>query len=342
MEVTTVEYIFNALQQPDAPMLHFLPTRGYEKGVSLESYEGELKPLPLAQLRELLERAAPRRPSLVFMSSRHSVEAGQLLVDAGVPVVVALKGFLNELSTTAFVHTFYKELLTGSPPARAFASATATQREHDSTSLLPSPTGEFVLLTQEGAELRPLRVPATGALRDLSQKLCPSNLPFSGADDFAGPASAAADERVSSSSDLATMHAEARAAGSRELAREDMTGVELDPELGYEAALAHGAAFVGRHLEMHQLLHSILNNQLTAVHGEVHRLPAPQEPSAHPLCTRSAPAPYPLTRSTPLWLHLGRWASASRHSCSRRRATSASATASPTAYSAARSRVSSR
>ena len=31
--------------------------------------------------------------------------------------------------------------------------------------------------------------------------------------------------------------------------------------------LAHGAAFVGRHLEMHALIESTLTNQMTAVYG---------------------------------------------------------------------------
>ena len=50
-ESSTVETLFGALQQSDQPMLHFLPTRDYDRGVTMESYEGELKPLPLAQVR---------------------------------------------------------------------------------------------------------------------------------------------------------------------------------------------------------------------------------------------------------------------------------------------------
>ena len=74
-----------ALQQSDQPMLHFLPTREYTEGISMESYEGELKPLPLKQLQDLLEKHAPRRPSLVMLCARHSVEAGHVFLHAGVP-----------------------------------------------------------------------------------------------------------------------------------------------------------------------------------------------------------------------------------------------------------------
>ena len=59
LETATVENLVQALQQPDGPMLHFLPTRDYDSGMSMESYEGELKALPVAQLAELL--GAPRR-----------------------------------------------------------------------------------------------------------------------------------------------------------------------------------------------------------------------------------------------------------------------------------------
>ena len=67
LETATEANLVGALQQSGQPILHFLPTRDYEHGISMESYDGELKPLPLAQLQLLLERAAPRRPSLVFL-----------------------------------------------------------------------------------------------------------------------------------------------------------------------------------------------------------------------------------------------------------------------------------
>ena len=78
LELATVENLVQALQQADQPILHFLPTRDYTEGVTMESYEGELKLLPLHHLRELLERHAPRRPSLVVLCARQSVEAGHV------------------------------------------------------------------------------------------------------------------------------------------------------------------------------------------------------------------------------------------------------------------------
>ena len=85
-----------------------MPARDYQHGVSLEGYTGELKPLPIAQLQELLDRLAPRRPSLVFLSARGSVEAGNAFMQAGVPVVIALKGFLAEECVANFVDSFYQ------------------------------------------------------------------------------------------------------------------------------------------------------------------------------------------------------------------------------------------
>ena len=117
--------------------------RRYTDGVSLESYEGELKPLPLKQLQELLERHAPRRPSLVVLCARHSTEAGHAFLHAGVPAVVCLRGYLPEEAIGEFVHAFYRALLTGSTPHAAFDLANDKQRE-----AYPSPLGGFVLLEQ--------------------------------------------------------------------------------------------------------------------------------------------------------------------------------------------------
>lgn len=71
-----------AAYQVVSPILHFLPSRDYQYGVTLEGFTGELKPLPIKQLEELLDRLAPRLPSLVFFSSRGSVEAGKAFVQA--------------------------------------------------------------------------------------------------------------------------------------------------------------------------------------------------------------------------------------------------------------------
>merc|ERR1719390_150718 len=105
----------------------------------MESYEGELKALPLQQLQELLERHSPRRPSLVVLCARHSTEAGYVFLHAGVPAVVCLRGYLPEEAIGEFVHEFYRALLTGSTPHAAFDLAKAHQN-----SLYPSPLGGFV------------------------------------------------------------------------------------------------------------------------------------------------------------------------------------------------------
>ena len=89
----------------------------------MESYEGELKALPVAQLAELLERVAPRRPSFIFLCARQSLAAGKVFVRAGVPSVVCQRGYLPEEATSLFVHQFYRALLTGAPPRKAFVEA---------------------------------------------------------------------------------------------------------------------------------------------------------------------------------------------------------------------------
>ena len=59
----------------------------------------------------MLERHAPRRPSFVFLSARHSTDAGAAFLHAGVPAVVCLRGYLSEDAIGDFVHEFYRHLL---------------------------------------------------------------------------------------------------------------------------------------------------------------------------------------------------------------------------------------
>ena len=82
-----------------------------------------------------------------------------------------------------------------------------------------------------------------GELRDVSPKLCPTNLPFIDPDN--------PDESTTSSDGGGAPPSPGAA-------------VTFDEE---HVGLAHGAAFVGRHLEMHALIESTLTNQMTAVYG---------------------------------------------------------------------------
>ena len=96
-----------------------------------------------------------------------------------------------------------------------------------------SATGQFVLLlANPRTASAKVAVPLPGMLRDVSPKLCSSNLPF-----IEGPGDAAG------------------------MDSDDGEGGKIDRQL------AHGAGFVGRHLETQELIHSCLNNQLTAVYG---------------------------------------------------------------------------
>lgn len=61
----------------------------------------------------MLERHAPRRPSFVFLSARHSTDAGAAFLHAGVPAVVCLRGYLPEEAIGEFTHEFYRHLLEG-------------------------------------------------------------------------------------------------------------------------------------------------------------------------------------------------------------------------------------
>ena len=128
------------------------------------------------------------------------------------------------------------------------------------------------MLLEQDEGLATIATPGAGELKDLSPKLCPTNLPFVNESD--GNADDGGHERSSlggtgedgtslrdsfwsdSTSSLATL-ADGRG-GSGE-GGEAVAGVEM---------LAHGAAFVGRHLEIHKIIHSCLHNQLTAVYGE--------------------------------------------------------------------------
>ena len=261
LELATVEGLVQALQQSDSPMLHFLPTREYTDGISMETYEGELKPLPLQILKELLERHAPRRPSLVFCCARHSVEAGYVFLNAGVPVVVCLRGFLPEEAISEFVHEFYRRLLSGSPPHEAFVAAELKQKE----SVSARSFGKFELLMAEGADdTATIAVPGPGELRDTSPKLCPSNLPlFRDKEDREERPSLLEQQQVDGDGDGAGDGAPRPRADDSYASTADLQFDESGVEM-----LAHGRTFVGRHLEVHELVKSCLYNHLTAVYGD--------------------------------------------------------------------------
>ena len=256
LELATLENLSQALQQSDQPMLHFLPARDYTSGISMESFDGELKPLPLAQLKDLLQRCKPRRPSLVFCCARQSLEAGRVFLAAGVPVVVCMRGYLPEDAIGKFVDAFYGKLLTGDTPQQAF--------EHAQNAQLVEPpissAGGFVLLaaeTSEGPAGNLFAVPECGELRDLSPKLCPSNLPLVLDDD---------QDHERSRGALGANRGGGSDDGGGPLAKATSTAV--GQQEGEAETLAHGAAFVGRHLEIHKIIRSCLHNQLTAVYGD--------------------------------------------------------------------------
>jgi hypothetical protein len=277
----TVENLVGALQQSGRPILHFLPTRDYEHGVTMESYDGEFKPLPLAQLHELVERAAPRRPSLVFLCARQSTEVGRVFLQAGVPAVVCLRAFLPEADVAAFVGAFYAALLGGkesTTPAAAFAAAKATLGSRfrvgsmDGFALLTKETAEGAVGVESAeasassassASSAPLiKTPPLGELRDFSPKLCPSNLPFSSAMDSYEPTEWDEGEMPRPAETPSRVYTSGGAVWSV------LPDTALpDPSDERTELLAHGSAFVGRHLEMHALIRSCLHNQLTAVYG---------------------------------------------------------------------------
>jgi hypothetical protein len=277
LETATVENLVGALQQSGRPILHFLPTRDYEHGVTMESYDGELKPLPLAQLHELVERAAPRRPSLVFLCARQSTEAGRVFLQAGVPAVVCLRAFLPEADVAAFVGAFYAALLGGkesTTPAAAFAAAKATLGSRfrvgsmDGFALLTKETTEGAVGSESAEEASSassaslIKAPPPGELRDFSPKLCPSNLPFSSAMDSYEPTGWDEGEMSRPTETPSRVYTSGGAAWSV------LPDTALpDPADERTELLAHGSAFVGRHLEMHALIRSCLHNQLTAVYG---------------------------------------------------------------------------
>ncbi len=73
---------------------HYIPT--YLLGMTLEDATGELRPLSAPRLRELLARHTASLPSLVFLSPDGSEEVGKIFMQAGVPAVVAVRGYLPE------------------------------------------------------------------------------------------------------------------------------------------------------------------------------------------------------------------------------------------------------
>ena len=108
-------------------MLHFLPSVSYARGLALEGESGQLRAMPTDDLRELLARHAPRVPSLVFLCASCSEDVGRAFADAGVPVVVALRGLVPEEEVSRFGAALYRALLTGAPPRAAFDAARAEQ-----------------------------------------------------------------------------------------------------------------------------------------------------------------------------------------------------------------------
>jgi len=358
-EVATRASLAAALEQPEAPMLHFLPAPDYMGGMSLEGEAGELVPLPLPELRALLS-AASTTPSLVLLSAGCSEEAGRAFLEAGCRTVIAIRGRLPEAQVTAFCAAFYGALLDdGRTPRDAFAvAAAAAQRERAGArqSLVASDAnsedvlkngavdvpgrvtsaasgGRFVLL---GAAPNFEPLPPPGEMEDVSRQQCPWNLdsharpvqnptdtgivsmqrscscqglrPTSAADatvcsgeviaaatcGTADSPAAARDpqgwqtaplrrRRKSSSSESdesspavdAQVSAPAASAGDPSRATTTLALVpgacEPAPASARSstgsAPLAHGIAFVGRHLELHELLVSCLRNQLTYVHG---------------------------------------------------------------------------
>lgn len=122
-------------------------------------------------------------------------------------------------------------------------------------------------------------MPPAGRLRDISRPGCPTNLPFSpdaagareeGDDGDDGPSSAKLERRGSEHGRPRASSRAGRGAEGEERVAEagDEGGEKKSEKVSPDSALAHGAAFVGRHLEIHQLLHSCLHNQLTAVSGD--------------------------------------------------------------------------
>jgi len=254
LEILTRRTLAAALDQQDRPMLHLLPAPDYAGGLALEADAGELSPLPLEELRAMLA-AAPSTPSLVFLTARGSEPAGRAFLEAGCETVVALRGFLPEADVTAFSAAFYTALLRGAAPREAFEAASA--------SLHAPVAGGFVLIGA-AASLGPL--PPPGELIDVSPKLCPWNLPYvtddGGSPSLPPPAAAAAEFGLAASSSRRELRGGRGAAGGRVA-----VGGAEEAEAAASEQLAHGAAFVGRHLELHELLHSCLTNQITCVYG---------------------------------------------------------------------------
>ena len=170
------------------------------------------------------------------------------------------------VGNSGFVHEFIG--LTGSPPHEAFAAAQRLQQEKTPQ---PDIIGGFVLLSAPdnggaNSSTTTMTPPDHGELRDLTPKLCPSNLPFFRDDE----------EKENERSSLAPGEGVERQGSidGPESPRGIFTGAGDDESgeggsgAGGVELLAHGAAFVGRHLEIHKIIQSCLHNQLNAVYGE--------------------------------------------------------------------------
>ena len=234
-EVGTFESFSSVLQQEHHPMLHFLPTCSTMSGITLEGKAGMRETLHLTDLSIMLA-SARCIPNLVFLSTNRSLDAGRRFLEAGCSVVIAIQGFLEENAMTIFAETFYDFLLSRSAtPGHAFSAAKQKMSEFAS-----SANGEFVLLLSESASqgTKPLHsyVPHEGVIVDVSPKRCATNLPFNNQD------------------------------GVTDVARTSLRGRALS---NIEDGLAHGAAFVGRRLELHKLVQACLENRLIAVYGGV-------------------------------------------------------------------------
>jgi hypothetical protein len=224
--------------------------------------------MPVDALRELLARHAPRVPSLVFLSTSTSVDVGRAFVDAGVPVVVAIRGLIPEEDVSRFAVALYRRLLGGTAPRAAFDAALAENEGAVSSGKQVRPAGEFCYLGADDAEGP--TPPSTGELRDVTRRLCQCNLPLH-VDQSAMPMNhdeGSGYEEDEEESDYRSAGGEGAGDkdGGRRRAAEAASHAG-DSEEQKLAPLAYGDAFVGRHVEMHRLIESVTNNQLTCCHG---------------------------------------------------------------------------
>ena len=90
--------------------------------------------------------------------------------------------------------------------------------------------------------------PPPGSLLDITPRQCATNLPLS--DELTAP----------------DKEAEAEAEAGTGLGLGSPTG-DGGGSGSEKDEIAHGSSFVGRHLEMHAVIHAVLSSHLTAVYG---------------------------------------------------------------------------